>query len=146
MLEVSVLKKEHLPDVAKLECLCFSQPWSEYSLELLLQEPNIGFAVTEDCRVVAYGGMLCVLDEGQITNIATHPEHRRCGYASMVVRSLCAYAKDNGISDIYLEVRRSNESAIKLYTSCGFLLIGERKNFYRAPVEDAVLMKRTISE
>lgn len=135
---------EHLADVAELERLCFSEPWSENSLKILTEEGGVGFAILCDGRAVAYGGMTHVLDEGQITNIATHPDFRRRGFARALVTALSEYAAQNGISSVFLEVRASNLSAISLYTLCGFERIGVRKNFYRRPVEDAVMMKKVI--
>lgn len=144
MSELCRLSESHLCDVAELERLCFSEPWSEKTLELLLKDGGVGFAVLCDGKAVAYGGMTCVLDEGQITNIATHPHFRRRGFAREVVEALLKYAEKNGISSVFLEVRSSNEAAISLYKLCGFECVGERKNFYRRPTENAVIMKKEI--
>ena len=71
------LTSENISGVAELEELCFSLPWSKKALELLCNGENVGFvALDGEKRVVAYGGMVCVLDEGQITNIAVHPDFR----------------------------------------------------------------------
>ena len=131
----------HLPGVAELERLCFSEPWSQNSLELLLRDGAIGFVALEGESVVAYGGMTHVLDEGQITNIATHPSTRRRGFGEQIVRALCDFARERGLGEIFLEVRASNSGAIALYTKLGFERVGERRGFYRAPLEDAVIMK-----
>ena len=140
------LNAEHIPHVAEIERLCFSMPWSEKSLELLTGDGGVGFVAVCDGRVAAYGGMLTVLDEGQVTNIATHPDFRRRGAAKAVTDALSEYGRKNGISFIYLEVRKSNNAAIALYEGCGFLALGERKNFYSNPTEDAVIMKKTLVE
>ena len=139
-MEIRRLSSEHIAEVADIERLCFSEPWSKSSLELLVRDGGVGFVAVSDGKVAAYGGMLTVLDEGQITNIATHPDCRRRGYAREVVSALIGYARENGISAIFLEVRASNAAAIALYASLGFERIGERRAFYRAPTEDAVLM------
>jgi ribosomal-protein-alanine N-acetyltransferase len=144
MTEIKVLEKEHLPFVARIEELCFSQPWSEQSLELLLRDGAVGFVALVDGTVAAYGGMMYVLDEGQITNIATHPSYRKRGLGRAVVNALSEYAQENGISNVYLEVRESNAAARRLYAVCGYTEIGQRRRFYRDPVEDAVLMKCKI--
>ena len=140
MMEIRRISKDHIVEVADIERLCFSEPWSRNSLELLVRDGGVGFVAVMNGKVAAYGGMLTVLDEGQITNIATHPEQRRRGYAREVLQALIGYARENGIRAIFLEVRASNNAAISLYTSMGFECIGERKAFYRAPVEDAILM------
>lgn len=138
--ELSKLKREHLEGAERLERLCFSEPWTQKSLELLLSDNAVGYVVVDDGNVLAYGGMVTVLDEGQITNIAVDPEYRRRGYGGMIVAALVEYAKNNGIESISLEVRESNDAAIALYTSFGFEGRGVRKNFYRSPAENAIVM------
>ena len=133
-------EREHLDGAARLEKLCFFEPWSRNSLELLLTDNAVGYAVIDGGHVLAYGGMMTVLDEGQITNIAVDPEHRRRGYGGMIVGALIEFAAANGIENISLEVRESNVAAIALYTSFGFEGRGVRKNFYRSPAENAIVM------
>ena len=135
------LATDALDGVAELEKLCFSQPWSAKSLELLTKE-GIGTGVVCRCDgiVCAYGGMLVAVDEGQITNIATHPDYRRQGYGKAVVEALIKYAKNNRLESISLEVRESNRAAIELYSSLGFKVEGKRKDFYTNPREAALVM------
>lgn len=134
------LGAEQLSDAAELERLCFAEPWSEKSLAMLLGETGVGFAVTVDGRAVAYGGMLCVAGEGQITNVAVHPDFRRCGYGRAVVGALMAYAESEGLFEVSLEVRESNEAAIALYRAFDFCVCGTRRNFYQKPTENALVM------
>lgn len=135
------LTVDALDGVAELEKLCFSQPWSRKSLELLTNEGiGVGMACRKDGIVCAYGGMMCAVDEGQITNIATHPDHRRQGYGKAVVEALIRYAKNNHLESISLEVRESNRAAIELYSALGFKVEGKRKDFYTKPTESALVM------
>ena len=130
-----------LDGVAELERLCFSQPWSRSSLELLTKEGiGVGMTCSKDGKVCAYGGMIVAVDEGQITNIATHPDYRRQGYGRAIVESLIKYAKMNGLDSVSLEVRESNKAAIDLYTKLGFKVEGKRKDFYTKPTESALIM------
>ena len=130
-----------IPGAAALEKLCFSSPWSESSLELLTKEGiGIGMVCHSDGIACAYGGMLCVVDEGQITNIATHPDYRRKGYGRAIVEAFKKHAKYNGLDSISLEVRESNKAAVGLYTSLGFKVTGKRRGFYTKPTEDALIM------
>ena len=138
--QVCVLTREHLPAAAELEKLCFSEPWSEKALELLLGDMGVGAVCLENGHAVAYGGMLLAPDEGQITNIATHPSHRRRGYGRAVTEALLEMALKKQLEQVSLEVRVSNESAILLYEKLGFVKAGQRRNFYRAPKEDALVM------
>jgi ribosomal-protein-alanine N-acetyltransferase len=137
---------EHLPGVAELERLCFPhEPWSENALLTLCREHGTGFvALSEDGVPLAYVGMTYAADEGSIANVATHPDARRRGLGRAVVSALLDHAPALGLSDIYLEVRTSNEAAIALYRSLGFEEIGRRRNFYRHPTEDALLMKAAL--
>lgn len=134
-----------LAAVAELERLCFSDPWSENALGLLLEEERaVGVVCLEADRVIAYGGMLIAPDEGQITNIATHPDARRRGAGRAVLRALLAAATERGLLQVSLEVRASHAAAIALYESEGFFVAGRRKNFYRAPTEDGLVMLCTL--
>lgn len=140
--EVQRLTASHLAGAALLEALCFSEPWSEKSLEMLLAEPGVGFAVIDRTsgQVQAYGGMLCVGTEGQVTNIAVDPDCRRRGHGRAVTAALLGEAAARGLEQVTLEVRASNEAAIALYQQLGFAAVGRRPHFYRRPTEDAVLM------
>ncbi len=138
------LTAEMLPEVAALEAVCFREPWSEKSLELLLGERGVGFAILLEGEVAAYGGMMTVLDEGQITNIAVAPKHRRKGLGREILRALESYAEENGIILLSLEVRASNGAARGLYSAAGWSEAGIRKNFYRLPAEDAVIMTKAL--
>ena len=138
--EILRLTEEHLADVAEIERLCFPEPWSQNSLRLLCEEGGFGAVAVLDGRVVAYAGMTSVLDEGAVTNIAAHPSVRRLGFGRAVTKALLTYASANGIKQVFLEVRESNEAAIRLYESLGFSSCGIRKNFYRQPTESAIQM------
>ena len=140
------LQKEHLAAVAELERLCFSQPWSENSLELLLGESGVGFVCLQGDTVMAYGGMMLDPWEGQITNIATHPAHRRRGYGNAVTDALLKEAAARNAEQVSLEVRASNASAIALYERLGFAIAGRRKGFYQNPREDALVMIKTFGK
>jgi ribosomal-protein-alanine N-acetyltransferase len=143
-MQIRRLDKSHVAEVAELERLCFSRPWSQKSLEFLMTDAAVGFVAICDGRVAAYGGMMCVLDEGQITNIATHPDFRRRGFAAAVTDALIGYARENGICSVSLEVRESNLAAIALYERLGFVTVGKRPRFYSDPTEDALLMEVRI--
>ena len=129
-------------DVAEIEEICFSSPWSCESLKMLCREGGMGYVAydTEAEKVLAYGGMLCVLDEGQITNIATHPSARRRGLGEAVVRALLCGGEAAGLSFFSLEVRESNVAAISLYEKLGFVRAGVRKGFYSNPSENGIVM------
>lgn len=138
------LTSDHLRAVASLEQLCFAEPWSEDALSLLCREGGVGVVIPdgESETAKAYGGMTVVLDESSITNIAVRPDVRRQGLGRAVVEALLDRARSLGVTDVYLEVRLSNEPAIALYRALGFDVVGTRKNFYKQPTEDAYTMHR----
>ena len=137
---IEILTALHIPEAARIEEICFSEPWSEKSLSLLLEGENLGVVALCEGKVAAYGGMTCVLDEGSVTNIATLPEYRQRGIARAVLKKMLDEAEKRGISAVFLEVRASNGAAKALYLSEGFEICGVRKNFYRHPNEDALQM------
>ena len=145
-IEIKRITEDMLADVAELERTCFSEPWSEQSLRLLVGDRAVGFAAVVDGKLAAYAGMLCVLDEGQITNIATYAEFRRRGLARMLLEAIDSYSAEHGISFLSLEVRESNLAACSLYLSLGWVERGVRKNFYSHPMENAVVMTRDIPQ
>lgn len=140
MIEIKQIAREDVPFVAEIERLCFSDPWSEKSFEMLLDGKNVGLVALVDGVVAAYVGLICVLDEGQITNIATHPDYRRRGLARALLRAVDDYSQKNGIVLLSLEVREQNASARSLYESEGWQNVGARKNFYVKPTDNAVIM------
>lgn len=145
-MKITVLTPDLLDSAAELERLAFAQPWSSQAIAILCREGAFGVAAVEDGRVLAYGGMMTVLDEGQITNVATHPDYRRQGLGAAVLGALVAGARERGLAEITLEVRPSNLAAIALYSRFGFLAVGRRPRFYTQPVEDALIMKCVLGE
>lgn len=139
-MKVETLTAEHLAQVAELEQLCFADPWSEKALELLLGDGAYGAVCLQEGRVMAYGGVLWAPFEGQITNIATHPNARRCGMGAAVLEHLIAVAIERACEQLSLEARVSNTPAISLYERYGFEKMGLRRGFYKHPTEDAYVM------
>ena len=96
-------------------------------------------------RVVGFATVFFAPEEGQIVNVATHPDFRRQGFGRMAVQTLLAEAAQKGLRRVFLEVRESNAAAQHLYQVMGFSPCGVRKNFYRRPIEHAVLYVAAIS-
>lgn len=140
------LLREHLPAVAEIERATFTDAWSEKALELLVTDAAIGAVYLSDGEVVAYGGMLWAPDEGQITNVAVLEAFRGRGMGEAILTFLIGEARARGCETVSLEVRESNTAAISLYEKHGFYVAGKRKRFYRAPVEDALVMLLTLND
>ena len=145
-IEITEMRQSHLDQMAELEKICFSLPWSRDMLadELSNKHAKYYVAVTEDGRVAGYIGMHVVLDEGYITNVTTAPEFRRQGIAKALITKVLEYCRSKGMIYITLEVRESNAGAIALYESFGFRKIGKRADYYQKPLEDALIMFLTL--
>lgn len=131
----------HIEEIARLENECFSSPWSEAGLKSELDNSFARFFVAfSGGKIVGYIGSHNVLGEVYITNVAVFPEIRRKGVGKALVELLVDEMKSENAEFVTLEVRKSNLNAISLYEKCGFQKVGERKNFYEKPVEDASLM------
>lgn len=145
-IQIVPFAEQHVADIAKLEQLCFADPWTEDGLREELDNTCARFltAVDETGTVAGYIGCQTVLDEGYIANVAVSPDFRRQGIGKKLVQALLAQSTD--LSFVTLEVRVSNDPAIQLYTGCGFQPAGTRKKFYSHPTEDALLMTRFRKE
>lgn len=133
--------------VAELEKECFSVPWSSDSLKEELTNETAHFFTAKICNeVVGYIGTNIVLDECYITNVAVTKDLRRKGIAKALLEAAFDCCVKLSCSFITLEVRKSNEAAIKLYEKLGFELCGERKDFYSSPVENALIMTKFFNK
>ena len=131
----------HVGEIARLEKECFSTPWSEAGLKNELNNAFARFFVaTYAGEIAGYVGAHNVLGEVYITNVAVFEKYRRNGVAKRLIDTLLETVKEENGEFVTLEVRASNISAISLYEKCGFEKVGERKNFYEKPRENAVLM------
>ena len=137
------MESAHVSQVAQLEKLCFSAPWSENSISSELTNPLSCWLVALDGdRVVGYVGSQTVLDESDMMNIAVDPQYRRQGIAQALVEELVKCLARKGSRCLTLEVRASNAGAIALYGKLGFVQVGLRKNYYRNPREDAMILRK----
>ena len=139
------LEERHIKDIARLEALCFSEPWSE---EGILEAYRLGtkFFIAENSKqLMGYIGIKAVIDEGYITNVAVYPQYRGIGVATALINKVFDFAKEKGLSFVSLEVRASNTQAVSLYQKTGFKEEGRRKDFYRLPREDALIMTKRFS-
>lgn len=140
MPEICNMSECDIAEVARLEKECFSSPWSEQQLREELDNPTARFLVLKsDGKVLGYIGANNIANEVYITNIAVFPGYRQKGYGEKLLSRLCYLSTAEGAEFITLEVRKSNRNAIKLYEKCGFEKVGERKNFYSDPTEDAYI-------
>lgn len=137
------MNHSHTETLHDLEKLCFSKPWSQKALDDQVENPRSYFITAmEGDAILGYGGMHCAADECYIDNIAVFRRYRGQGMGSIIINSLADEARARGCRFISLEVRVSNKKAIRLYERCGFQREGQRRNFYSAPMEDALILTR----
>ena len=141
-LEIRPLEPVHMAEISALEQASFTDPWSE---EMILEELSAKarryIGVFFAGRLVGYAGLFFCLTTGEILNIATDKKMRRQGIGTHLLQELLRLARELALTEIFLEVRRSNAAAIALYERFGFVQIGIRKGYYEQPPEDALLYK-----
>ena len=143
MIEIVEMTSSHVPQVAELEKMCFHDPWSEASIASELGNPlSLWLVAVDSEKVVGYVGSQTVIDMTDMMNIAVHPDFRRRGVAKMLVERLVDALKDRQSRCLMLEVRASNAPATALYEKLGFQQVGLRKNYYRNPKEDALILRK----
>ena len=140
-MKIIPMNESHVAQIAAREKQCFSDPWSENSVASELENPlSLWLIAEEDGAVCGYVGSQTVLDETDMMNIAVHPDCRRKGIAAALITELVSRLKARGSRVLRLEVRESNFSAIALYEALGFTQLGLRKNYYRNPKENALIL------
>ncbi len=127
--------------IAEAESLIFPDPWSEKDITSLIStEGTMCYTVTSDGEVIAYLLGRQLTPEGEIYRIATLPSHRRHGVAYRLIDYAVKSERGRGLESLFLEVREKNAAARALYTSYGFKQIGIRKNYYKDPPDNAIIM------
>lgn len=134
---------DDLDKVMEIEEAVSLVPWTKEGFFAFLTRNDVMFLVVEEKEeILGYCGMMMVLDEGDVLNVVVRKERQREGIGNFLMQSLLRLAAEQGIRMIHLEVRKGNETAIRLYERLGFEQDGIRKNYYTDPVEDAILMTK----
>lgn len=142
-MELIPMNPSHVAQVAALERVCFTDPWSEASVAgELANELSLWLVAVEGETVLGYVGSQTVLDSTDILNVAVSLDHRGCGIGRALLTELEQRLRQQGVTEVLLEVRPSNAPAIALYTSLGFVQVGRRPNYYLNPREDALILKK----
>lgn len=137
------MNEHHVAQVAALEKVCFSDPWSENSIASELGNPLSLWLVAMDGETLAgYVGSQAVMGEADMMNVAVSPDYRRQGIAGELVTRLVEELKGRGNHSLALEVRESNFGAIALYQKLGFTQVGYRPGYYRNPKEGALILRK----
>lgn len=129
--------------VAQLEKDCFRDPWSEKSIAGELNNPlSLWLVAVDGGRLLGYVGSQTVLGETDMMNVAVAKDDRRRGVARALILELVCQLARQGSRSLTLEVRASNQGAIALYQSLGFVQTGRRPNYYRNPREDGLILRK----
>lgn len=130
-----------VPQVHTLEVLCFPTPWDKSAYYREAQNPTACYLVARrHDRVIGFGGMWVIGDEGHIVTLAVHPDFRRHGVGRRLMEALLAEARQRRVERVTLEVRVHNTAAQHLYHDLGFVIIGYRRDYYPDNGEDAAVM------
>ncbi len=139
--EIRKMQKDDAVSMYELEKESFSEPWTLEDFEIEAGREGHLYLVAESCgRIVGYVGDWNSAGKGQSWNLNVQKEARRKGIGRKLMTALLLEGEKEGINDFTLEVRVSNEPAIKLYKSLGFKSEGIRPGFYDKPKEDALIM------
>lgn len=142
-MEYCLMNNTHVGQIADLEKMCFSDPWSENSISSELNNPLSLWVVAMDGECLAgYVGSQSVMGWADMMNLAVHPDYRRMGVAENLIEQLICRLKKKKVTCLTLEVRASNAPAISLYTKLGFTEVGRRPGYYHNPKEDALILRK----
>lgn len=139
------MRQEDIPQAVGIEKAAFTRPWSESVFRATLLLPYAAYYVAEAARddggrIVGICGVRKIIDEGDISNVAVHPQWRGRGIGRKMLETLLLEAREEGVESFTLEVRAGNVPAVRLYESLGFCTEGIRPRFYEDPEEDGLVM------
>ena len=149
--QITEMTADDVEAVYEIEKSSFNNPWSLEDIRKTIDE-EYGYiykpyvAKDENGNICGFVIVMIVSDEAEIADIAVDPASRGIGIGKLLLCYALDYAKSYGITNIYLEVRETNEVAKSLYISSGFEPVGVRRNYYKNPTEDAIVMKNTLSD
>lgn len=132
---------DDLEAAAEIEAACFRESWTKPMLEESFSAPWSRFwGVEEGGCLIGYGVMSVIAGEGELLRIAVLKGFRRRGTGRKLLDAMAADAREQGVGAMTLEVRESNAAARRLYVSAGFREEARRREYYRNPREDAIIM------
>jgi ribosomal-protein-alanine N-acetyltransferase len=139
-----------LSDVLRIERASFAVPWTPATFAGLLRRADAHLLVAEAeplrgvLSLVGYAAVWVVVDQAELGDIAVDPEWRRRGIGQRLLDAVLALMRQQGVRELFLEVRASNVDAQRLYQRNGFTEVGRRQNYYSRPREDALVLRRQM--
>lgn len=149
-IQISRARPDNVPAIVEIARSCGLEEWSpaDYADEIGRSDSIVLLAETVNADAVGFiagrrvpGGAHPAPD-AEIYNIGVRPEHRTQGIGRMLIDAFLMECRKNGVRDVWLEVRASNETAIRFYAAQGFVQVAVRRRFYKTPVEDALILRR----
>ncbi len=151
MFQIVSMCEKHVPEIAALEAANFSAPWDEDSIREELANPLALWLIAEgeageaeEKPVLGYVGSQTCFEDADILNVCVAPAARRRGLAEALMLELERRLRPKGVEKITLEVRASNEPALRLYEKLGYARVGLRKNSSETPREDALILQKSL--
>ena len=143
---VRPMVEDDLVPVVAIEAEAFTTPWKAETFRSLLGRDHAEPLVLElpEAGVVGYAILWCIVDQGEIANIAVHEGWRGRALGAFLLDQVIDVARGAGVRVLFLEVRESNGAAAALYDSRGFVEIGRRRNYYTDPREDARVLEKRL--
>jgi len=147
-IRIRLFTTSRIDDVLLIEQASFSDPWSRemFRSELEVGGGTYARVALRGTTLVGYLLAVMIVDEAHLGNLAVRPSERRSGVGQKLLDDLLEAAREKGVSKVTLEVRESNQIARKFYYQNEFIDVAIRKNYYRNPVEDAIVMLRSLRE
>lgn len=148
VLTVSIreMTDDDIGEVLHIEFLSSPSPWRREAFYAeLCDSHSIAWVAEHEGDIVAYICGSLVIDEGHILNVSVHPLYRRRGVARTLVEQMLSHLAGRGCTKAFLEVRESNVPARAMYRSVAFVELSRRRDYYRNPVEDAIVMVRHLA-
>jgi [ribosomal protein S18]-alanine N-acetyltransferase len=152
---ITRMSEHDLLEVVEIEEMCGLSPWgwdsyhNEFSsgrdVVMLVAKNDGGSAASEGKRITGFIVSRIVADELHVNNVAIRPQNQRRGLATALLRSALDLGASQGAKVAFLEVRASNGAAQALYRRCGFRNAGRRRDYYRDPIEDALIMSVSLT-
>ena len=149
------MSEHDLLEVVEIEVISNLSPWGWDAYHLELQNGPLSLMLVARLSIHNQAGHRSIVGfivarqmagEIHVNNVAVRPEYRRHGIGESLLRAVLAWGRDRESAQAVLEVRAGNIAAQKLYQACGFAVIGRRRRYYKAPVEDALLMAVSLKQ
>jgi ribosomal-protein-alanine N-acetyltransferase len=143
-MQITDFSAVYLDDIVEIEKRSFARPWTQDMFLSSAANEHIYFkvAIDDESNALGYCIFWIVADETEILDIAITPQERGKAYGAALLETVIKISKEQGSQSIFLEVRQSNDTALKLYKSFGFEQVGIRKKYYID--EDAAIMRKKL--